>query len=50
VVRKKGLVFQEKDASSFYEFGLSLSGEAEAKTTRRFLLRFFKKEVLPSHG
>jgi hypothetical protein len=39
--------FFEKRSKNFCDSGLSLSGKAEAKMTRSFLLLFFKKEDLP---
>jgi hypothetical protein len=41
---KEAVLFSKKEPKNFCSFGPSLSGKAEAKTDRSFLLLFFKKE------
>jgi hypothetical protein len=43
---RKQFFFEKKEPKNFCESGPSLSGEAEAKTNKSFLLLFFKKDVL----
>jgi hypothetical protein len=39
--------FEKKNQKTFTNLSLDLSGKAEAKNIRSFLLLFFKKEGLP---
>jgi hypothetical protein len=38
---RKHFFFEKREAKNFYESGLSLSGKAEAKIEKSFLLLFF---------
>jgi hypothetical protein len=45
---RKQFFFEKKNQKTFAKLGFGLSGQAEAKMMKSFLLLFFKKEGLPS--